>query len=120
MQINFSTNAALMSNSSFAMKNSPNFNGIAIEKPSVFKDSGDYGGEQGSYDIFVKTIEYRPYKDESEEEIKSNMESLRKPESCTNPKEYGGGEIITEKNVVLGEALNCTKEAAALILKYSK
>lgn len=99
-----------------------NFTGISREISKRFVESGSFGGDQGDYDKFVKVVEYRPFADETEEEIQENVKKLEKldiytPPSYTYPGSYTvyPDSELTYTEVVVGERLHCTKEEAALV-----
>ncbi len=102
----------------------PCFKGVSKVVSTEYVGMGDFGGEQGDYIEYLKTIEYRPFADETPEEIAKNIKKFQTtdiytPEPYTYPSSYTvyPTSEITNTKVVVGEPLNCTKEEARLVIE---
>ena len=88
------------------------FTGISKVVSCDFKETIDCGGGQGKLDLYEETVEYRPFKDETQAEIKEAMKKLSaKSKHGGENRDYGNAYSTTTK-VILGKRLDCTKEAA--------
>ena len=106
-----------------------NFTGVSREISKEYVGTGDFGGEQGDYIEYLRTVEYRPFADETPEEIQRNVKKLEQidvvtpePHAYTYPsgyKVYRTSDLINTK-VIIGEPLQCTKEEARLVIEESK
>ena len=99
-----------------------NFGGISSVVSKKFVETGSFGGDQGDYNKYIKVMEYRPFADETQEEIDENIKKLTDVDIKTyEPYTYPGSYTVypdadvTYTEVVVGERLHCTKEEATLI-----
>ena len=108
---------AISSMASVVGKNS--FTGISRVVSSRLKETIDCGGGQGMLDRYEEIVEYRPFKDETKEEIRAAIEKLQANDRHDNAnRDFGSNASWTEIKVVLGKPLDCTKEAAKDILNF--
>ena len=110
-----------ISNNVYHQPKNQNFKGITREISSVFVGSGSFGGGQGDYDEYQRTLEYRPFADETMQEALENMKKINSidvftPQSSLYPQGVYPTSDLMHNEVVLGEPLNCTKEEAKMIL----
>ncbi|MBO5434789.1 hypothetical protein J6A31_03070 [bacterium] len=89
------------------------FTGITKVISNDYIETIDCGGGQGELDIYEKTVEYRPFKDETQSEIKAAIQKLKKQDEHGDAnRDYGSNASWTKIKVVLGKRLDCTKAAA--------
>ena len=109
------------------IKQNQSFTGVTREVSKEYVGMGDFGGGQGDYVEYLKTIEYRPFADETPKEIERNIKKLERtdmytPDSYTYPsgyKVYPTSDLINTR-VVVGEPLHCTKEEARLVIEENE
>lgn len=86
------------------------FTGISKVMSNKFIERINCGGDQGDLDIYEKTIEYRPFKDDTLEEVNSEVQSIKSQNVHDDSTSY------TEVKILIGKPLDCTKEAAKYII----
>ena len=110
------------------IKQNQSFTGVSkVLREKEYIRDGSFGGEQGDYMEYRTTIEYRPFADETEEEIKRNAKALEDFEIYTpDPYTYPSGYTVyptsdmIHTEVVIGEPLHCTKEEARLVIEENE
>ena len=109
--------APIMANNFSNSAKKQNFKGITREISYKEVDRGFCG--DGYYTIFNQTLEYRPFKDETNEEIEQAVKKLGGIHYNTISGNGVWHDYHTIVEVVVGETLDCTKETADYIIKNS-